>query len=380
MDPKTLLKNLSIGFLPLLVFILADELFGLTVGLITAIVFGLGECGWVCYREKRLDRFILFDTGLIVLLGVVSLISHNDLFIKLKPGLVELILSVLLAVGGFTRSDLLLKMTGRYVKDFEFSPAQVRQMRSMMRRMFYIILFHTALIFYSAFYLSTEAWGFISGGLFYILLGVLFVSEFARVKWKSRQLKKQWAGEEWFDIVTPEGKVVGKAPRSVVHGNPDLLHPVVHVHIVNAAGQLFLQKRSPEKDLYPDRWDTAVGGHVSSGESIEQALGREAQEELGIANGQYRPLFRYVMRNQYESELIHAFLLQAEGPFELHPQEISGGRFWSLPEIEANLGKNIFTPNFEQEFLLLKQHVFQPAPPVKTVAKRKPKKKKKRKR
>ncbi len=380
MDPKTLLKNLSIGFLPLLVFILADEFFGLTVGLIAAIVFGVGEATRVYLREKRLDRFILFDTGLIVLLGGVSLVFHDDLFIKLKPGLIELILSILLAVGGFTGSNLLLKMTGRYIKGMEFSPEQIGRMRAMMRRMFFVIVIHTALIFYSAFYMSTEAWGFISGGLFYILLGLLLAVEFVRAKIQAHRLKRQWAGQEWFDLVTPEGRIVGKAPRSVVHGNPELLHPVVHVHIVNSKGELYLQKRSPEKDLYPDRWDVAVGGHVRSGESIEQALIRESHEELGIEDGRYRPLFRYVMRNQYESELIHAFLLIDEGPFSLNPEEISEGRFWKLPELEANLGKEVFTPNFEQEFLLLKQHVFQPPPAPRAAAKQKPRKKKRRKR
>lgn len=357
LDRKTLLKNLAIGFLPLLVFIVVDAFFGLTAGLIVAIIFGLGETIFVYLKEKRLDRFILFDTGLIVALGLVSLALHNDIFFKLKPGLIELILVALLGVSGFSKNPLLIRMTGRYFKGIEFSEEQLSQMRRMMRRMFYLLAAHTLLIFYSAYYLSTEAWGFISGGLLYILLGGMMLVEFIRARLQRRKMAQQLQNDEWFDLVTPEGKVIGRAPRRAVHGNPDLLHPVVHVHILNSKGELFLQKRARGKDLYPGYWDTAIGGHVSSGESIEQALRREAEEELGISLAAFQPLFRYVMKNPHESELVHAFLLREEGPFFINHAEISEGRFWQVQEIEKKLGKNIFTPNFEQEFALLKKYL-----------------------
>ncbi len=363
LDRKTLLKNLSIGFIPLFVFILADELFGLTAGLIVAIAVGIGETGWVYWRDRRIDRFILFDTGLIVLLGGVSLLLQNDIFFKLKPGLVELILVFLMGITAFSDNPILIHMSGRYMKGIELSDAHVQQMRVMMRRMFYLFTVHTALVFYSAFYMSTEAWGFISGGLFYIFMGGMLAIEFVRAKIQQKRTIRHLQEEEWFDIVTPEGKIIGRAPRSAVHGDPKLLHPVVHVHIVNSRGKLYLQKRADTKDLYPGYWDTAVGGHVSAGETIEHALRREAEEELGISMGKFRPLFRYVMRNEYESELVHGFLLRDDGPFFINKDEISEGRFWALEEIEEQLGKEVFTPNFEQEFSLLKKYVFKlPAP------------------
>ena len=79
---------------------------------------------------------------------------------------------------------------------------------------------------------------------------------------------------------------------------------------------------------------------------------------MGISMGKFQPLFRYVMRNDVESELIHGFLLLEEGPFYPDPKEISEARFWNLAEIEQNLGKGIFTPNFEQEFALLMKILF----------------------
>ncbi len=358
LDRKTLLKNFTIGFLPLLIFIIADELFGLTVGLIVAIVFGITEVIFTYIREHRLDRFILLDTGLILTLGMISLIFHNDIFFKIKPALIESILVILLGITAFSSNPILIRMTGRYMKGLEFSDDQVKMMRRMMQRMFYIFIIHTILIFYSAFYMSTEAWGFISGGLFYILMGIMALNEFIRAKLQQRRLNAQYADEEWFDILDTEGNIRGRAPRSVVHGNPDMLHAVVHVQILNSKGQLLLQKRADNKDVQPGKWDTAIGGHIHSGETVEHALHRESEEELGISMGKFKPLFRYVMRNNIESELVHSFLLEEEGPFFPDKAEISEIRFWSIDEIEQNLQTERFTPNFEQEFVLLMKLLF----------------------
>ncbi len=62
------------------------------------------------------------------------------------------------------------------------------------------------------------------------------------------------------------------------------LHPVVHLHVFNSRGDLYLQHRPAWKDIQPDKWDTACGGHVDLGESVSQALHREVREELGITD------------------------------------------------------------------------------------------------
>jgi len=359
LDRKTLLKNFTIGFLPLLVFIIADELFGLTIGLITAITFGVLETIATYLKSKVIERFIIFDTGLIIILGLISLILQNDIFFKVKPGLIGLILMVLLGITAFSNNPIMLKLSSRYMKGIEFTSQQIMLMQKMMRRMFFVFSLHTALVFYAAFFMSKEAWVFVSGGLFYILIGSMMGFEFLKSFWQRHQLKKKYAQEEWFDLVTPDGKIIGRAPRSAVHGNPELLHPVIHVHIINSVGEIFLQKRTADKDVQPNRWDTAIGGHVHSGESVEHALSREAEEELGISIADFRPLFRYVMKNDFESELIYGFLLEDDGPFFPNPKEISNARFWTINEIEKNSGQNIFTPNFEKEFELLEKLVLQ---------------------
>jgi len=347
-----LIKNFSIGFLPIVIFLIAEMYFGVVIGIIVALIFGVAEFIFLYIKNNKVEKFIIFDIGLLIVFGSVSLLLENDFFFKIKPAVFEFILVVVLAIHGFTDKPVLLMMGKRYLPKMEFQPAQLQVMKTLTQIMTIVFLIHTILIVWSAWYWSKEAWAFISGGLFYVIFGLIFVGQFiyARIFKKQRMAK-----EEWFDIVDNNGNVLGKAPRSQIHGNPKLIHPTVHVHVFNKKGLLFLQKRVQTKDLYPGRWDTAVGGHVSSGESVQHALIREAMEELGIDASAAQPLFRYVMTNKWESELIHTYKIIKNGPFKLAPDEIEDGRFWTSFEIKRNIGKSIFTPNFEQEYKMLQE-------------------------
>lgn len=156
--------------------------------------------------------------------------------------------------------------------------------------------------------------------------------------------------EECFPIVTPDGAVIGKATRKTCHSGSKLLHPVIHLHVFNASGHLYLQKRPQHKDIQPGKWDTAVGGHVGYGETVEEALQREVKEELGITGFIPQRLGCYVFESDVERELVNSFKTVYDGPIVPDRLELDGGRFWTPEEIKASLGKHIFTPNFESEF------------------------------
>lgn len=160
---------------------------------------------------------------------------------------------------------------------------------------------------------------------------------------------KQDRQDELLPLVDENGNITGAATRGECHNGSMMMHPVVHLHVFNSKGELYLQKRPEWKDIQPSKWDTAVGGHIDLGEHVEQALFREAGEELGIEGFTPEALPQYVFRSERECEMVYPYKTVYDK--DIRPsEETSGGRFWNMDEIRESIGKDILTPNFEQEF------------------------------
>lgn len=150
-------------------------------------------------------------------------------------------------------------------------------------------------------------------------------------------------------LVDEDGRITGAATRRECHSGSKLLHPVVHLHVFDSHGRLYLQKRPLWKDIQPGKWDTSVGGHIDLGENVDMALRREVEEELGITDFTPSEIGHYVFESDRERELVYAFKTVYNG--RVKPSaELDGGRFWTAEDIRAHLGKGVFTPNFENEY------------------------------
>ena len=137
--------------------------------------------------------------------------------------------------------------------------------------------------------------------------------------------------EEIFDVVNERDEVVGQLPRREVH-RLGLMHRAVHVLVFNAAGQVFLQKRSMTKDRQPGLWDSSASGHLAAGEDYDACAVRELREEIGLQVLTIpQRVFKLAACAETDQEHVWVYRCAAEGPFELDPEEIERGG-WFAPE------------------------------------------------
>ncbi len=152
--------------------------------------------------------------------------------------------------------------------------------------------------------------------------------------------------EEIFDIVDERDRVVGQAPRSVVHARK-LLHRAVHIFVFNSRRELLLQKRSALKDEYPLCYTSSASGHLNAGESYESAAPRELQEELGLAVP-LEWLMKFPAGPETSQEHTVLYRTTTDAPPRIDPDEIDAVAFHSLEEIAARIAREpqAFSPCF----------------------------------
>ena len=160
---------------------------------------------------------------------------------------------------------------------------------------------------------------------------------------------------EYFPIVEPNGIVVGRSAREYCHSGAKPLHPVIHIHIIDRFSRIYLQKRPMTKKIQPGKWDTAVGGHVAYGESILEAVYREAYEELRLMEFNPIHMETYEFESSIEREMVNVFAVVGSYELKPDPEEVEDGRWWDVEEIDNAIGKGVLTPNFESGYQMIRQ-------------------------
>src|SRR5437867_4137970 len=139
--------------------------------------------------------------------------------------------------------------------------------------------------------------------------------------------------EEIFDVVNDRDEVIDRQPRGEVH-RLGLKHRATHVLVFNSRGEIFLQKRSMNKDRQPGLWDSSASGHLNSGEDYDACARREVREEIGLELKDIpRRLFKLPASSATDQEHVWIYRCQAEGPFTLQPEEIECGGWFTPSEV-----------------------------------------------
>ena len=88
--------------------------------------------------------------------------------------------------------------------------------------------------------------------------------------------------DEILDLVDNDDNIVGQMERGEVYRNNLNNFRVINCFIKNTKGELWIPLRQHNKRMFPNSLDVSCGGHVSSGESYEDAFRKEMAEELNI--------------------------------------------------------------------------------------------------
>lgn len=156
--------------------------------------------------------------------------------------------------------------------------------------------------------------------------------------------------EELFDVVDAADRVIGTAPRSVVHANR-WLHRAVHIFVFNTRGELLIHKRSATKDEHPSVYNSSASGHLHAGEDYAAAAARELEEELGLtASLEFVHKFAASPVTSYEFSVLYRAVTDAPPRFD--PEEIECGAFYAPADIAAWIARAPadFAPGFAQLF------------------------------
>ncbi len=348
-----LLRKLVPGLLPLVILIILEGTFGIEVAMTLSLTYGFLSLTYFYHQQDKVDILISLNLILIVLFGGAGLLLDTNAYKLFRPALLETALSIILGVVAYTRYNMLMLMSKKYVKGIVLTEGQLKIFNSAIKNVLFILIFHIAAILVSAIWFDYTVWFFVAR----IFVFVLFLGYFGYEASKIFYYKKESKHEEWLPIVDESGGVKGKVARSCCHNGERILHPVVHLHILRG-NSIFLQKRPMNKTVQPGKWDTAVGGHLSFGENLDDGLRRETFEEIGITDFTPRFILKYVWETDVESELVYTFVANYEKDIKVNHNEVDDGKFWPVQQIKENIGKSVFTPNFEKEFEFLYQVYF----------------------
>jgi isopentenyldiphosphate isomerase len=144
---------------------------------------------------------------------------------------------------------------------------------------------------------------------------------------------------EMIDIVDADNRVIGCGPRREVH-RLGLRHRAVHMLVLDRHERIYLQRRSPHKDVDPNLWDTSAAGHVDAGEDYHAAALRELHEELALDDVELRALCDLPARVETGQEFVRVYLGHTRGEPRPDPREIAAGGWWERAELEAWMARS----------------------------------------
>ncbi|MEH1099971.1 NUDIX hydrolase [Micromonospora sp. CPCC 205561] len=153
------------------------------------------------------------------------------------------------------------------------------------------------------------------------------------------------SADELLDVVDEHDRVVGRARRGDAYARR-LRHRCAFVLVRNAAGEVFVHRRTERKLVFPSRYDMFVGGVVGAGESYDEAARREAREELGVPGlPDPTPLFTFLYDAPEHTWWSAIYEVRCDVPVDPQATEVAWHAFLSEEELGRRLTEWDWVPD-----------------------------------
>ncbi|MEA3547047.1 MAG: NUDIX domain-containing protein [Thermodesulfobacteriota bacterium] len=152
------------------------------------------------------------------------------------------------------------------------------------------------------------------------------------------------SSQEIITIVDRENNEIDQVTRAEMRAK-NLIHRATYILVFNSRSELFVQKRTKSKDIYPGHYEIASGGVVLAGESYELSARRELAEELGVQCKELTHLFDHFHDDGKNRVWGRIFSCTHDGPMQLQKEEVESGEFMKLENVSDMARKYPFCPD-----------------------------------
>ena len=339
-------------FLPLLLFLVVNDFFGMNVAWKVSFSFALILLIYVYFVYNRIFTWHLIFTLIFIcvstITAILTLLPQSLVSSQILDEIVVLSFLIVFVLFQKQIHKIVLRLMPNLIP-----------MTNNFEELFRVIwAFLFVLLFYVASFLIVQ---FIGQNvkqyqqmLQYLYVGVLFflsIYEILRVQ----IIRAKLIREEWWPIVNDQGKIIGSIQRlTSLNDEKKYMHPIVRVLIIDK-GMILLQKRSIESLIFPGLWDTAVSNHLNMDETIEQCVERTAKEQYSLSNFKYMYLANYTIEVEKERHYAFLFVSCQENELKINTIFTEQLKWWTQQQIDENLNTGIFSDNFKVEYDLLKR-------------------------
>lgn len=344
--------NPILHFLPLLVFLVVDDFFGMVLAWEISFPFAFILMTYIYFVYNRIFIWHLIFTVIFVSSGLLASLSTllPFFFVSRKIAYEFVVLTFLIVLIVFRKQ--IQKQAVKLMSNLIPMSNNFEELYIVIR------IFAFILLLYISGFLIIQSLGEnvqpYQETLQYVYLAILFflaIYEILRVQ----IIRSKLIGEEWLPIVSNQGKIIGSIQHQTsLHDEIKYQHPVVRVLLFDK-GMILMNKLSVKNNNSAEFWDSTVSNHILMEETIEQCVERTVKEKLAFDNFKYMFLSTYIV--DCEEEIQYAFLfvscLQME--YKLSPEIKEQTKWWTQNQISENLNSGIFTDNFKVEYDLLKR-------------------------